>query len=270
MGLERLDDVTALLKARVDAEAGAGFPRLSLVPSSSTVRFLDYFASLSVSDRAALLDSKARADALLFYPPAVAQGPLMALLDADPALLRYRAAMLSAPFTMGLRYESLRMARAMLGDAESVAMMTRTRATLDFTPRDDLPAALVPDPDRSHVQPARTPLLRPVINRALGELFAVQKRKLAGGETGYSGVLEDTPITVWIDFAARDLQLRYGVTIPDEDRTVLVFRFAYEDLWAGGPGWDYLTEQNAESSIRLLCELVTEVVRLRNAIRAVW
>jgi len=36
------DDVVALLKARLDAEAGAGFPRLSRLPSSMAVRVLDF------------------------------------------------------------------------------------------------------------------------------------------------------------------------------------------------------------------------------------
>jgi hypothetical protein len=64
------------------------------------------------------------------------------------------------------------------------------------------------------------------------------------------------------------LQLRYGVSIPDDTRTVFVSRFAYEDLWAAGLGWDYLTEESAERSVHLLCELITQVVRLRNTLIA--
>jgi hypothetical protein len=64
------------------------------------------------------------------------------------------------------------------------------------------------------------------------------------------------------------LQLRYGVSIPDETKKVFVARLAYEDLWAGGVGWDYLTEENAEASIRLLCEFVVQAVQLRNSVIA--
>ena len=160
------------------------------------------------------------------------------------------------------------MMKAMLNDRMSVEMMAQTRATLDFIPRDDMPAVLVPDPDFTHLKPAKAPLLRKLIDKAFKEMFAEGKQKLPGGETGYTGVFENTNITVWIDFAARGLQLRYGVSIPDETKTVFVSRLAYEDLWGGGLGWDYLTEENAEASIDLMCELVARVVRLRNAILA--
>jgi hypothetical protein len=268
MTLERLDDVTTLLRAYLATEAGAGFPRLNRVPSSSVVRFLDYWAGLPGGEREALLDARARLGALGSRSPAEVREDLLALMASEPALLRYHAATRSGPLAMGLRYQSLRMVKSTLGDPESVTMMARTRATLDYTPRDDMPVALVPDPDRSHVKPARAPQLRALISRAFGALFAVEKRTLAGGETGYSGVLDGTPITVWIDFAARDLQLRYGVTIPDESRRVFVLRRTYEELWAPGPGWNYLTEENAEASIWLLFELVSEIVRLRNAVAA--
>ena len=43
--------------------------------------------------------------------------------------------------------------------------------------------------------------------------------------------------------------------------------YTYEGLWAGGTGWDYLTEENAERSIALLCDFVARLVRLRNAVR---
>ena len=268
MGLDKLDDVTRLLKAHLAEEALAGFPRLSRTPASSVIRLLDYHASLSPGDREALLFMLAQGAALQFFPPALVHDRAVDLVASDPAFLRYRAAQQSGSLAMGLRYQSLRMVKAVLGDPESVAMMARTRAALDYTPRDDMPATLVPDPDRGHVTPARAPLLRSLLNRAFGELFAVERRKLAGGETGYAGRLDGTEITVWIDFAARDLQLRYGVSIPDERRNVFVSRLAYEDLWAAGPGWDYLTEENAEASVGVLCGLVTEVVRLRNAVAA--
>jgi hypothetical protein len=64
------------------------------------------------------------------------------------------------------------------------------------------------------------------------------------------------------------LQLRYGVSIPDETKRISVLRLTYEDLWAPGPGWDYLTEENADASIHLLRELVVQVVRLRNSVIA--
>ena len=79
-------------------------------------------------------------------------------------------------------------------------------------------------------------------------------------------MLEGTDVKVIIDFNARGLQLRYGVKIPDETKTVFVWGLQYESLRAAAPGWDYLTEENAEASIRLLCENIAQIVLLRNRV----
>jgi hypothetical protein len=269
MSLQKLDDVSALLRAHLAEEAQAGFPTLSRIPSSSMIKFMDYVSTLTTVERDTLLSTLARLDAMrLFLPLAAVRDQMSALATTDPALLRYRAATQSAPFTMGLRYEGLRMVKTMLADRMTVEMMAQTRATLDFTPRDDPPAQLVPDPDPAHLKPAKAPLLRKLIDKDFKDLFTGEKRKLAGGETGYGGVFKGTNVTLWIDFAGMGLQLRYGVSIPDETKRVFVFRLAYEDFWVASPGWDYLTEENAEASIQLLRELVEQVIRLRNSVVA--
>ena len=259
-----LDDVVALLRAHLDAEARAGFPRLTRMPSSQVVRFLDYFATLGGADRDAVLSVLAEIDALKLVPSPAARDRLLRLVDANPAFVGYRNALQSPPFTMGLRYVGLRMLKAMLADRMSVDMMAQTRATLDFVPRDDLPATLVPDPDLARVAPAKAPLLRTLIDGAFLELFATGKQKREGGETEYAGALQGTNIKVSVDFAARGLQLAYGVKIPDETKTVFVWGLTYEELWAAGRGWDCLTEENAERSIRLLCDHIVQIVSLRN------
>jgi hypothetical protein len=269
MSLDKLDDVSALLRAHLAEEAQAGFPNLSRIPSSSMIKFMDYVSTLTTVERDTLLSTLARLDAMrLFLPLAAVRDQMSALATTDPALLRYRAATQSAPFTMGLRYEGLRMVKTMLADRMTVEMMAQTRATLDFTPRDDPPAQLVPDPDPAHLKPAKAPLLRKLIDKDFKDLFTGEKRKLAGGETGYGGVFEGTNVTLWIDFAGMGLQLRYGVSIPDETKRVFVFRLGYEDFWVAGPSWDYLTEENAEASIHLMRELVVKVVRLRYSVIA--
>jgi hypothetical protein len=266
MSLQKLDDVSALLRVHLAEEVQAGFPTLSRIPSTGAIKFLDHFSTLTAADADSLLNALARIVAMRFLSPL----ELLNLANTDPALLRYRAAMQSMPFSMGLRYQGLRMRRAMLSDRMTVEMMAKTRATLDFTPRDDMPAVLVPDPDSANLKPAKAPLLRKLIGQKFKELFAAGKRKLPGGETVYAGVLQGTNITVRIVFAGMGLQLRYGVHIPDETKTVFVFGIGYEDLWAAGPDWDYLTEENAEASIHLLCDLVVHVVRLRNSVLALF
>jgi hypothetical protein len=259
--MAKIDEVSAVLRAHLAEEVEAGFPRLSLTPSSGVIKFLDYFSSLAAADRESLLDSLARVGAMRFLNDLNIE-----FATTDPALFRYGTAMGSAPFTMGLRYHGLRMEKSLLTDPVSIQMAARTRATLDFVPRCDPPAALVSDPDPAHYHPAKAPLLRKLIDKSFKELFAREKKKLAGGETGYTAELHGTALTVWIGYGDMGLQLRYGVTIPDESKNVFVWRLAYEDLWAGSPGWDYLTEENAEASIGLLCEYVARVVRIRNGV----
>jgi hypothetical protein len=267
MSLQKLDEITAFLRSHIAKEAEAGFPRLTRTPSSRAIRYLDYFASLPAADQDALLDLQARGGALAYLPPPFIADQLQELMATKQARA-YHQAMQSAPFTMGLRYAGLRMMKAALTDPMSIKMMAQTRATLDFVPRDDLPPALIPDPDPMHLKPAKAPLLRKLIDPAFKKLFATGKQKLIGGETEYSGVLQGTNIKVAISFHGMDIQLLYGVSIPDETRRTLLWRAEYESLWGAGRGWDYLTEENADASIGLLCEYVAEVVSLRNTVMA--
>jgi len=266
MSLQKLDDVRTFLKAHLDEEAQSGFRRLTRIPSTGTIQFLDYFQTLTATDRDALLAALAQIDALNLFPPPVVRERVETLVTTNVAFVSYRKAMQSPPYTMGLRYVGLRMLKSMLADRMSMDMMAQTRATLDFTPRDDFPANLVPDPEPAHLKPAKAPLLRRLINETFLESFAAGKQKRPGGETEYVGVLEGTTIKVVVDFGARGLQLRYGVKIPDETKTLFIWGLAYENLWAARPGWDYLTEENAERSIRLLCEHIAEIVLLRNRV----
>jgi hypothetical protein len=170
---------------------------------------------------------------------------------------------------MGMRHAGVRDTAFSVTDAMSVAMRAETRARSDFKPRDDFPPALVRDPNPANLKPAKAPQLRKLIEPAFKGLFAPRKQKKPGGEIQYEGVLEATLIKVSISFSNRGPQLMYHVRIPDETRTVFAFRVAYDTLFASSPGWDYLTEENAEASVGLLCELIVDVVRLRDDLMAI-
>lgn len=264
---ETFDAIAALLTSTMVAEAAAGFPRLSLCPSSDTIKFLDHMATLAAPERDALFVvlGRVRAGHFFTFVPAVNQST-RELIETDPAFRRYRAAMQSRDYAEGLRYVGLRMAKAMLNDPESRQTMARARAALPFTPRDDLPPALVPDSDFSRIQPAKAPLLRKLIDPAFKRMFATEKTKKPGGEIVHSGVFEGTPINVGIDYSARMYQIRYNLHIPDETKTIYTRNLSYEVLFGAGQGWDVLTEENAERSVALLCDLVARLVRLRQAV----
>jgi hypothetical protein len=159
------------------------------------------------------------------------------------------------------------MAKAVLNDAQSVAMMKQTRSTLGYVPRDDAPVPLVNDPDVRNLRPAKAAQLKKLINPLLQRLLGAQEEKMPGGTMKYDGVLDGNPIKVRVDYAARDSQMIYAASIPDPERKVAVVGTSYEHCFGIGGGWNYLTEENAMVSIGLLPELLRRLVTLRNQVQ---
>jgi hypothetical protein len=264
--VDLFSNIATLVRSDFAAQAAAGFPRLARTPCTSIVKFLDYFEAQSPADRDALLEVLARLGAMKFLPPPLISREYQELRTSHPAYVRFWAAMQSERFARGYRYEGVKMTRMMARDPETVAAVAKIRATLDWQPRDDPPAALVPDPNLAHLNPAKAPLLRKLVKQALVRLFAAETKKLPGGETGFTGTIEGTKLTVWVDFGSMSAQLRYGVSIPDEQRRIFVPRLSYEDLWITNLGWDYLTEENATASIELLGKQIIYLAGLANRI----
>jgi hypothetical protein len=257
--MDLIPEIATLLRKEFDAEIAAGFPKLSRIPSSGVIKFLDYFAPLSPAERGPLLEVLAQLGAMHFFPTPQIAGEYEKLRTTNPALVRLGDAMQSAPFAYGLRYQDLRMSRMMLNDRESVAQIAKTRSTLDFEPRDDPPTTLVLDPDLRNAQPAKAPLLRKLLSPALSKLLSAKGIKRPGGEIIYDGSIGRTPISVSIIFSNRFGQLHYGVKTAIPELNIRAFRLAYETFWGANIGWDYMTEENAPRSIDLLCQLVSFV-----------
>ena len=264
--MDLLSNIATLLRSDFAQEASAGFPILARIPCTAIIKFLDYLEEQPPSNREALLDVLARLGAMKFLPLPLISREYQDLRTSDPAYARFWAAMQSERFAHGYRYEGVKMTRMMVRDPETVAAVAKIRATLDWQPRDDPPASLVPDPDLTHLNPAKAPLLRKLVKQAFTRLFAAETKKLPGGETGYTGTIQGANLTAWVDFGSMSAQLRYGVSIPDEQRRIFVSRVSYEDLWIPNLGWDYLTEQNATASIDLLGEQIGYLARLANRI----
>jgi hypothetical protein len=195
---------------RHEADTGGG--RVRRIPTAGVIRFLDY--ADSPADRQPLLESLARMHTLGFLYSPDSHDTLLRLMAEDPVCIAMQNTMRSPSFSMGLRYAGLRMMKAMLLDRQSVEMMAQTRVRLDFTPRDDMPPELVPDPDPARLKPAKALQLRKLIDAAFKDLFAPTKEKGRGGETIYTGTLQGPMLKVRIDFAARGVQLVHGVSIP--------------------------------------------------------
>ena len=264
----RLSDIAAVVRAELAQEADAGFPTLSRIPCTGIVKFLDHFATLPPADRIALLDARARLGALHFFPAPLIAKAHEELRTTDPVLIRFQEAMRDRPFSYGLRYLDLRMARAALRDPESMAHMARTRAALDFQPRDDPPELLVGSTPLRDIQTIRAPQLRKLLNPMLARRLSGKPQKRPGGELIYEGTIGDIALRVSIIFSNLYAQMHYAVTWSVRERTLLAQRLSYEALWGAHTGWDYLTDENAARSIDLLDALLLRLARLFERILA--
>jgi hypothetical protein len=262
-----MEPIVSLIRHHMHAEADASYPLLRRIPSTHATACFDYLASISPAEREELLEARARVAALGFVLTRPAQQEILQLVNSNPALVKYREATLRGPLAMGLRYQSIRMTKAVLNDAQSVAMMQQTRSTLDYVPRDDAPVPLVDDADVTKLHPAKAPQLKKLVKLRLQGLLGAKEERLPGGTMKYDGALDGTPVKVRVDYAARDVQMIYAVSIPDPERKVVVIGTGYEHFFGMGGGWDYITEENAEASIGLLPELLRRLVTLRNEVK---
>ena len=266
----RLTAIGALVRAELAREVDGGLPVLSRIPSTRIVKFLDNFATLAPGDRTALLDALARLGALQFFPAPLIAKAHEQLRTTDPALIRLHDGLRSQAFAYGLRYLDVRMARAAVRDPESMAHMARTRAALDFEPRDDLPELLVGSTQLHDIQTIKAPQLRKLLNSMLLKRLGAKPQKRIGGELIYEGMIGDIALRVSIIFSNLYAQIHYGVGWSVGERGLLTQRlgFGYESLWGASAGWDYLTEENAARSIDLLDELLLRLARLFERILA--
>src|SRR5215813_1104780 len=115
-----MEQIVSLVRDYMHAEADASYPLLRQIPSTRATACFDYLESISPAEREDLLDTRARITALAFVLTPAAQQEMLQLVDSNPVMVKYRDSMLRGPLAMGLRYQSIRMAKAMLSDAESV------------------------------------------------------------------------------------------------------------------------------------------------------
>jgi hypothetical protein len=254
--------IAALIRAMQQEEAAAGFPMLRQIPSTGVIKLLDYVDALSADERAAQIEAQARVAALMLFPAPLIAATYEQLRTSDPALLRRSEAMQAPAFSYGLRYLDLRMHRAAMNDPESVRQMARTRATLDFVPRDDLPETVVAQTGIRDIVTAKAPLLRKLLNPMLRSRLGARPSKRPGGELVYEGMIGSVPLRISIIFSDTYGQMHYAVSWSLRERNLIVVRLTYENLFGANTGWDYLTEENAPRSIDLLDRLLQSLAEL--------
>jgi hypothetical protein len=87
-----LSGVTALVRAELEEQTAAGFPKLKRIPSAGIIRFLDYWDSLPSREHASPMDTLAGLGALHFFPPFITKMH-EELRTMNAACLRMYAAM---------------------------------------------------------------------------------------------------------------------------------------------------------------------------------
>jgi hypothetical protein len=259
---DTIPNVVRLLRGELAAEVASDFPRLRRIPETDVIWFLDYFPRLSREEQATLLDELAESAAWAFFR-------WREMPQIGRAVTHMCEVRNSPGAKGGTRYTDVKMmcADKSLQKPENYHPSWRVHLTpLHFQPRADLL------PDFSQVKPARAPLVRKLVNKALSDLLGSKPEKMPGGVSKCIGRCGAFDATVRVDFGGMLTQLGYTVTFKNSDGNVVVPQIFYERLWGSGGRWDYLTEENAPRSIAFfaehiayLADLVERVVGLANA-----
>ena len=92
-----MEQIVSLIRVHMHAEADAGYPLLRRIPSTHATACFDYLGSISPAEREELLAARARVAALGFVLTPPAQQEILQLVNSNPALVKYREAMLRGP-----------------------------------------------------------------------------------------------------------------------------------------------------------------------------
>jgi hypothetical protein len=113
------------------------------------------------------------------------------------------------------------------------------------------------------IRPTTAGQIRQIVKRAFAERFDARYENRGGGDWKYFGRHAGRDFVVAIDYGGRSDQLRYEVKYEDVRTGIRPRRLCYEWLLGVGHGhWDFVTADNLEDSIALLCELVGELVEI--------
>jgi len=115
------------------------------------------------------------------------------------------------------------------------------------------------------LKPIKIPTLRRMVQRAFATRFAARSQDLGGEFWLYQGRLGETALGVEIRYSGRMTrpQLQYSVRVEHPTAGRRLPGITFEGVLGVGSGWwDYLTVENAERSVALLCDLVEYAARL--------
>lgn len=243
---ESVLDIFSFLKNEFSIERESRFSLLKKVPDTLVFGFLDYFESLGVSEQDEFAEAIAyRSLQFFFSKNEIADA--MPQAD-DTAFQRHFPAILHIAFN---KYEDARSLRLLATVAKSDELWT----TIPKPPEEFLRYA-------ASIGPVRAVEMRKQIKSAFGQRFGAKVSNLGGGVWLYECNFANSTVEIEIDFGGRD-QLRYEVTISSHLRQITLERLRYEVLLGAGLGfWNFLTEENVDQSLELLCEFVAYLTNL--------
>jgi hypothetical protein len=242
------------LRKEFAEEQRAGFPRLKRVPDTHVIRFLDHFAGLNPVEQSEL--TAILADWSSYKLLGTTPIP-------TPTVERFTRATTYVALAEGLRYTGVQLlaglAKGALHGGLDGWFRLKGISGLALQPPDNL----LPNP--TDLAPVRIPTLRRLVGSAFATLFATNVAEVGDGIWRYDGTLAESLLKVLIRYSGKmgQPQLKYQVEVGGNGRLIAGPDICFESVLGVGFGrWDYITRENAERSVDLLCELVEYMARL--------
>jgi hypothetical protein len=235
------------------AEQESGFSRLKRVPDSRVIHFLDHFTSLNPAQQSEITTILAE-----WSSHHVMGTPL-----PHSTYTQFIQATTFPNYATGIRYMGVNLLAGLANSVSNGDLAGWFQAQgvigLALTPA----ATLLRD--MADLVPVKIPTLRRLVKHAFNSHFALTPHELGDGIWAYEGTYAASALSVRIRYSGRmgRPQLQYEVTVRGSGKGVTAPNICFESILGVGLGcWDYLTRENAERSVGLLCELIEYVALL--------
>ncbi len=250
-----IEQLISFFRTELDSERDSNWSRLKRIPDTRVWRNLKLFDTLESSDRNSFLHCAAEWACaaygfILDLPPHNhTQNPFFNRWQH--AISGYLEGYFDKQFES---IPSLRTAAAQFKmDAAKGKPPSVTRELYDYA---------------LSVHGMKAPELRKGVKQAFTSIGLQKVEKHGGGNYIYHCAMGKSAFKVWIDYGGRHAQLRYHVALPEFENKYSQNRFSFDRALGFGFGdWDFITEENFEDSLQMLCEAICYSIALPDKIR---
>jgi hypothetical protein len=239
------------IRTEIAAEAATGFPRLSRVPDTRVVRFIDHYTALSREARSEFVGVLADWSSYHFTG-----GPI-----PDATSQKFLAATAYPDRAEGVRYTGVLM---LAGLAKGPGGLTGWLDSRNVTG----PARLPPETlavGLDDLEPVKLATLRRMVRDVFAARFSPTVRDLGDDVWLFDRTIENAGMRIEVRFSGKmgRPQLRYRMEVREGSKAIVAPNLCFESVLGAGFGWwDYLTRRNAERSVALLADLVQSTALL--------